>query len=221
VVADRDAEAARAIAKELDTAPAESLAVRVDVASAAQVQALIAAAVERFGRLDILVNNAGIAEGGPLADIDEELWSRVLAVNLSGVFFGCKYAWPHLTRTRGAIVNMASIGGAAALPGFAAYGASKAGVIQLTRVAAIEGAPLGIRANAVCPTWTETSMFEGSLARRLDPEEVRERLRASIPLGRFGTPRDVASAALYLASAEASFVTGVALPIDGGSLASL
>jgi NAD(P)-dependent dehydrogenase (short-subunit alcohol dehydrogenase family) len=220
VVADRDAEAAEACAKEVAT-HAGSLALQVDVASAAEVEALVAATIERFGRLDIMVNNAGIAAGGPLAEIEEDVWARVLAVNLSGVFFGCKYAWPHLGRTGGSIVNMASVGGSAALPGFAAYGASKAGVIQLTRVAAVEGAPLGIRANAVCPTWTETPMLEESLARRRDPESVRERLRAGIPLGRFGAPSDVASAALYLASDEAGFVTGVALPVDGGSLARL
>lgn len=185
------------------------------------MEALITTAIERFGRLDIMVNNAGIAAGGPLANIDEEVWGRVLAVNLNGVFFGCKYSWPHLSKTRGSIVNIASVGGVVALPGFAAYGASKAGVIQLTRVAAIEGAPLGIRANAVCPTWTETAMFEAALARRPDPAAVRDRLAGGIPLGRFGAPGYVASAALYLASEEASFVTGVALPVDGGSLASL
>jgi NAD(P)-dependent dehydrogenase (short-subunit alcohol dehydrogenase family) len=221
VVGDLDAAAAELTAEKAREASGESLALQVDVAAASQVEALIAGAIRRFGRLDIMVNNAGVAMGGRLADIDEELWDRVLAVNLRGVFLGCKYAWPHLSETGGSIVNIASVGGEVGLPGFAAYGASKAGVIQLTRVAAVEGAPLGIRANAVCPTWTETTMFEAALARRPDPAALRDRLRDGIPLGRFGTPADVASAALYLASEEASFITGVALPVDGGSLASL
>ena len=221
VAADLDEGAAGAIAEKIGAAGGEATGHKVDVGDASQVEALVTAAAERYGQLDVMVNNAGIAEGGLLAELSEAAWERVLRVNLTGVFYGCQYAWPHLAKTRGAIVNLASLGGMKAAPGFAAYGASKAGVIQLTRVAAIEGAPLGIRANCVCPTWTETPMFEGSLARRRDPEAVRERLRAGVPLGRLGQPRDVACAALYLASEEASFVSGVALPVDGGSLASL
>jgi meso-butanediol dehydrogenase/(S,S)-butanediol dehydrogenase/diacetyl reductase len=221
VAADQDEEAAGAIAEKIRAAGGEATGHTVDVGDASQVEALVTAAAERYGKLDVMVNNAGIAEGGLLAELGEAVWERVLRVNLTGVFYGCKYAWPHLATTRGAIVNVASLGGIKAAPGFAAYGASKAGVIQLTQVAAIEGARLGIRANCVCPTWTETAMFEGSLARRPDPEALRERLRASVPLGRLGQPRDVACAVLYLASEEASFVTGVALPVDGGSLASL
>ncbi|MBV9279352.1 MAG: SDR family oxidoreductase, partial [Chloroflexi bacterium] len=164
-------------------------------------------------------NNAGIGGGDVIESFDEEVWEQVLGVNLTGVLHGCKYAWPHLKKTRGAIVNMSSVAGLRGVPGFAAYGASKAGVLQLTRVAAREGAPYGIRANAICPTFIQTPMVASYLQGFDDPEATRKRLIHGIPLGRLGDPRDVAYAALYLASDEASFITGIALPVDGGATA--
>jgi meso-butanediol dehydrogenase/(S,S)-butanediol dehydrogenase/diacetyl reductase len=192
----------------------------VDVADAAQVEAMVQAAVDAFGKLDVIVNNAGI--GGtptPVPDTALEDWDRLLAINLSGVFYGCKYAWPHLAQARGAIVNISSMAGLVSERGFAAYSASKSGVIGLTRACALDGARVGIRANAICPAFTQTKMVEELLTARGDPDAMRKAYARAIPMGRLGEPADIANAAVFLASDEASFVTGIALPVDGGLLA--
>lgn len=216
MVADRDVEAAQRVAGALSGAQA----CPVDVADAAQVEAMVEAAVDAFGKLDVIVNNAGI--GGtptPVPDVPLEDWDRLLAINLSGVFYGCKYAWPHLERSRGAIVNISSMAGLVSERGFGAYSASKAGVIGFTRACALDGARRGIRANAICPAFTQTKMVEELLSSRGDADAMRKAYARAIPMGRLGEPGDIAAAAVYLASDEASFVTGIALPVDGGLLA--
>jgi meso-butanediol dehydrogenase/(S,S)-butanediol dehydrogenase/diacetyl reductase len=216
MVADRDVEAAQRVAGALSGAQA----CPVDVADAAQVEAMVEAAVDAFGKLDVIVNNAGI--GGtptPVPDVPLEDWDRLLAINLSGVFYGCKYAWPHLERSRGAIVNISSMAGLVSERGFGAYSASKAGVLGFTRACALDGARRGIRANAICPAFTQTKMVEELLSSRGDADAMRKAYARAIPMGRLGEPGDIAAAAVYLASDEASFVTGIALPVDGGLLA--
>jgi NAD(P)-dependent dehydrogenase (short-subunit alcohol dehydrogenase family) len=192
---------------------------RVDITSADDCAALVQGAVDRWGGLDLLVNNAGIGAGALLPALEEATFDAVVDVNLKGVFLCSRAAWPAFRdRGGGVIVNMASLAGMIGGMGMSAYASSKAGVIQLTRVLAVEGAPCRIRVNALCPAWIDTPMVQSFLTGMGSAEEfLRRRLKASIPFNRFGTPEEVAAAALFLASDEASFITGVALPVDGGA----
>jgi len=188
-----------------------------DVTRAADCAAAVATAVDRWGRLDVLVNAAGIGLGATVAELPEADWDRVLDVNLKGAYLMSRAAWAPLAEAAGAIVNIASLAGLVVRPGMGPYAASKAGLIQLTRVLAVEGAPSGLRANAVCPVWTDTAMLDRFLESTGHPERTLRLIRAGIPLGRTATVEDVAAAAAFLAGDEARFVTGVALPVDGGA----
>jgi NAD(P)-dependent dehydrogenase (short-subunit alcohol dehydrogenase family) len=190
-----------------------------DVADERQVREAIGAAVERFGALHILYNNAGVLwrdrDLGVL-ETDEAVWDRVMAINLKGMVWVCKYGIPELIRAGGgAIVNVGSV---SALLGDTvpqdAYSASKGAVVSLTRSLAVQFAPQGVRANCIHPGFVETPM---QTVRTSDPAWV-EGARAAIPLGRLGTPRDVVNAALFLASDEASYITGIELIVDGGTM---
>lgn len=192
-----------------------------DVISSADWQAAVGQALHRFGGLDLLFNNAGISGPiGSLLDYDEDAFDRVLAVNLRGVFLGIKYG-ARAMRDQGrggSIVNTSSVSGIGGGRHLCAYSASKHGVVGLTRVAAHELAPLDIRVNAVCPSPTETDMMrlaENHVAPG-DPEAGRRALANGIPLGRYAQPQEVAGLVAYLASDAARFVTGTAIPIDGG-----
>jgi 3-oxoacyl-[acyl-carrier protein] reductase len=154
--------------------------------------------------------------------MEKQDWERVLAVNLTGVFLSAKHAFRVMRDSGqgGVILTTASVAGREGTPHLGAYGASKAGVIQLTQTLALEGARFNIRANALCPVWADTPMVGEFIAgSRATPDDLRARLIAQVPLGRLATPEDIASAAVYLASDEAAMVSGVALPIDGGHLA--
>jgi NAD(P)-dependent dehydrogenase (short-subunit alcohol dehydrogenase family) len=215
VLADVDMSGGEAVTGDIKANGGEAVFRRVDVSRAAEVEALVRAALDAHGRIDVLVNNAGI-EGASarLADQSEEDWDRVLAVNLKGVFLGMKYALPVMVaQERGSIVNTASVAGLAGWHGAAAYSASKGGVVILTKTAAIEYARWNVRVNCICPGVINTPMVEritGGTA------EALERLRRMQPLPRIGTPEDVARMALFLASDESSFVTGAAMVVDGG-----
>lgn len=218
VIADVDAAGGEAVVTEIRQAGGQALAVTADVTKGADCGRMVAAAVEGFGRLNVLVNNAGIGGGQALAEMDEAVWDRIMDVNLKGVYLGCKAAFPAMVAAGGgSVVNIASLAAMVAPPGFGAYGASKAGVVQLTRVLAAEGARFQIRANALCPTWVWTPLVARHLAEAGDAATVQAELATSIPLGRLATVEDVAAAALFFASDEAAFLTGVALPIDGGT----
>jgi NAD(P)-dependent dehydrogenase (short-subunit alcohol dehydrogenase family) len=219
LVADVQEAEGREVAKEIEATGGRAHFLRTDVSKASDVQAMIAAAVDRFGSLDILFNNAGIEghPGVPLADADEDDYDRVLAVNLKGVFLGMKYGIPQMDRQGGGVVvNTASLAGLVGVAGYAAYSASKGGVVQLTKVAALEYAQRNIRVNCICPGYIATDM-----TRRLREIPWDERLPRGHrnPVARAGTPEDIANAALYLASDLSAFVTGIALPVDGGSYA--
>jgi NAD(P)-dependent dehydrogenase (short-subunit alcohol dehydrogenase family) len=204
-----------AVAKALG---APAVAVHADVSRSADVQNMLKTAVDRFGGLDILCNVAGVdGELGPVADCSEENFERIVAVNLRGVFLGIKYAIPLLlARGGGSIISVSSAAGLVGMPGMCVYGASKAGVIQLTRGAAVEYARANLRINAICPGVVDTPMIR-KLAERYP--DALERGNAATPMGRAAQPDEIAGAAVYLASKEASFVTGVALPVDGGYVA--
>ncbi len=198
----------------------DAVGVAADVTDESQVRAMVAAATDTYGRLDALVNNAGI-EGPvrPLTETDVDHFDRVLAVNVRGVFLGMKHAAPVIAaQGGGAIVNLSSVAGLGGTPGIVAYGASKHAVIGVTKTAAMEFAPLQIRVNAVCPSPVETRMMRSLEAGMNpdDPEAVHAFMAASIPLGRYGEPSDVASLVLFLCSDEAAFLSGAAIPIDGG-----
>jgi NAD(P)-dependent dehydrogenase (short-subunit alcohol dehydrogenase family) len=191
------------------------LPLRGDVSNEDDVRAAVAKTVDTWGRLDIVVNNAGVEVAGAIPDYTSEQWDRQLGVNLKGAFFFAKHAIPHLRLRRGAIVNISSVHAFVSYPGNAAYDASKAGLNALTRTLALEHGRDGIRVNAICPGYIDTPMTEAWLASVPDRAAVMRQVLAIHPLGRIGTPRDVAEAALFLVSDAASFISGTYLVVDG------
>jgi NAD(P)-dependent dehydrogenase (short-subunit alcohol dehydrogenase family) len=190
-----------------------------DVSSAAQVEALVRAATETFGRLDIALNNAGIAHATvKLQDIDEALMRKMLDVNVMGVFHGLKAQIPVMEKQgSGVILNTASVAGVTGAPLLAAYAAAKHAVIGLTRTAAAETARKGLRINAICPAFAETPMLMDSLAHKDSPkEDTIARLVQAVPMRRPGTADEIVQAMLWICSPENSFMTGHALVVDGG-----
>jgi NAD(P)-dependent dehydrogenase (short-subunit alcohol dehydrogenase family) len=194
----------------------EAIGFEVDVTSAGSVTACIGRVADAFGALDVVVNNAGVTIVGAAHELDEPDWDRELATNLKSVYLVSRAAWPKLVERRGSIVNTASIAGLWAIPADAAYCASKAGVVMLTKCMALDGARDGVRVNCVCPGYIQTPMIEGYFADQPDPEEARTFATQLHPLGRLGDPGDIADAMVYLASDEAGWVTGTALVVDGG-----
>jgi 3(or 17)beta-hydroxysteroid dehydrogenase len=190
----------------------------LDVTSEADWRAAIAAIQASAGRLDGLVNAAGIVTVGSVEDTDFATWRRVMAVNLDGTFLGCKYAMPLLRRNGGSIVNMSSVSGLVGGHNLAAYNASKGGVRLLTKSVALHGARRKppVRCNSVHPAFIEGPLVDGLIANVRDPASARQRMAAMVPLGRFGTPAEVAALCIYLLSDESGFVTGAELTLDGG-----
>ena len=214
-LADIDEDALRAATDELTAAGHEALGVVCDIADEDQVAALVDRTVATFGRLDMAFNNAGIMiPPSDAADEPADNFDRVNAINLRGVWACMKHELRQMREQgSGAIVNCSSLGGLVGLPGRASYHASKHGVLGLTKSAALEYAPRGIRINAVCPGTIDTPMVADMLAR--GELEMAEAIRNQ-PIGRLGTADEIAAAVLWLCSAAASFVVGVALPVDGG-----
>ena len=215
VLADINEEAVRAAAEELIAAGYQALAICCDVSDEAEVAAMIEQTVSTFGRLDAAFNNAGIMiPAAEVADAEGQDFERVVAINLRGVWNCMKYELRQMREQgSGAIVNCSSIGGLTANPRRASYGASKHGVIGLTKSAAVEYAARGIRINAVCPGTIETPMVADMVAKK---SFTLEDAVKSIPIGRTGQPEEIASAVLWLCSPGASFVIGHALVVDGG-----
>jgi len=216
-LAGRRQELLEATAKAITAAGGEALVVPCDVTRTAEVEQAIAATVERFGRLDVVVNNAGALLVATAAETSDEEWDRLMEVNLKGPFLVSRAAVQQMRQTGGgAIVNIGSVLGLVAMPKRAAYAASKGGVTQLTRAMAIDHAAEGIRVNCICPSIVETELVQGLFTSQPDPAAARAARIQGIPLGRFGQPVDVAQLALFLASEESSWVTGAAIPLDGG-----
>jgi NAD(P)-dependent dehydrogenase (short-subunit alcohol dehydrogenase family) len=191
--------------------------VRTDVASWADVEALVRTAVERHGRLDGIVNNAAVAIPGAAGEMSEEDWQRVIDVNLSGVWRGMRFAIPEMLRTGGgSIVNLSSVQSLLGFIGWAGYAASKGGINGLTQQAAVEYASKGIRVNAIVPGTILTEMNERIMRDSGDPKAQMDAWVAMHPMRRVGTPAEVADAVVYLISDESSFVTGTLLRVDGG-----
>lgn len=217
MLTDRDP-AVETVALAISDAGGAAIFMEHDVADEAAWAEVVAATVARFGRLDILVNNAGISGGlAPLLDHSLEDWRRVTSINLDGVFLGLRHCGPVMASQRaGSVINMSSILGKVGMPNAASYCASKGGVLLLTKAAALEWAALGIRVNSVHPGFIETPMVSNALHDAESGNEMRDQLIAAHPIGRFGLPREIADAVLFLASEESSFMTGAELVVDGG-----
>ena len=218
VIADLCDDAGRAVADGLASRGHTATYVHADVSREHDVQAMVTLALSQYGRLDVLFNNAGIlGDQAPTADATAENWDHVIAVNLRSVFLGVKYGIDAMLRGRGgSIINTASVAGLVGFGGFPAYCASKGGVVQLTRAAALEYATQGVRVNCLCPGIIDTPMAASFT--HGNPEAVAA-LAQTEPLGRLGRPQEVAELALFLASDRSSFVTGAAIPVDGGFVA--
>jgi meso-butanediol dehydrogenase / (S,S)-butanediol dehydrogenase / diacetyl reductase len=202
--------------KEIQRAGGQALAVSGDVTSADEAQKLTQAAVNAFGKIDILVNNAGsVVSRTSVLDCSESDWLKTIELNLHSAFLCSKLALPELIKTRGNIIQVASVFGLLGAANTAAYTASKGALVSLTRAMAMDLGPSGVRVNSLCPAYVETDLNREMLDCLRSRGQIHEVLRR-LPLGVLGEPSDVAFAALYLASDEARWVTGVALPVDGG-----
>ena len=201
-----------------DEAPREIVEAVCDITDPDAVRELVERVVRETGRVDVLVNNAGIRVEADVIDTSIEDWDRLMAVNLTAVFLACKFALPHMVEQgSGAIVSVASVAGLNPIPDRAAYCASKAGVIGLTRQMALQYARRGIRVSAVCPGPTLTPFTRRYRERFGDPEGESAAFAGRLPVGRFAAPEEIANAIAFLASDEASFITGSVLDVDGGN----
>jgi len=220
VAANREKDGEQTV-KSIKEVGGDAILVRVDVTKASDLEKAVKAAMDKYGKLDIMLNNAGTpGPGKMIADITEEEWNRVLSVNLTGVFLGTKYAIPEMLKGGGGvIINTSSVAGVSPRRYTGAYSAAKAAVIQLTRITALEYARKNIRVNCILPGPIDTPFF--SKVAGGDPEKIakfKEMVRNEVPLGRFAQPEEIAQVALFLASDEASYITGAAFAVDGGQL---
>ncbi len=216
-VADLERERAAAVRREIVSAGGRAVDIAGDVASAADCERMASRTVEAFGRLDILVTSAGIHGGGAtVVDTEPQRWERVVGIDLTGAYLASKYALPHMQAAgAGAVVHISSICGLRGHPNGPAFSAAKGGLVNLTRHMAVAHAREGIRVNCVCPGVVRTPLVEGWLS---DPAQLR-RACAWHPMNRVAEPGEIAAAVAFLVSDEASFITGVILPVDGGHIA--
>ena len=216
VVNDIDGQQGERVARAIADDGGEAAFINANVASGADVAKLVGGAVERFGRLDIMVNNAGVPQrNGPMTEVSEEAFDRIYAVNVKSIYWAAVHAVPVFRRQGGGVfINTSSTAALRPRPGLVWYNGSKGAVNTITKSMAVELAPDKIRVNAVCPVAGDTQMLADFMGG--DTPEKRAAFRATVPLGRFSQPLDIANAALFLASNEAEFLTGVCLEVDGG-----
>ena len=216
VVADIHQAAAQETAARIEKAGGVAVAVETDVSSPASVERLAAVTLETFSRVDSLVNNAAVQVNKTVEETTFEEWNRQLAVNLGGVFLCSKFFLPHLRKTRGSIVNMSSVNGYFVEPSCAGYCATKAAIIGLTKAMAIDHGKDGIRVNAICPGYIDAGLAESYFESQADPAAARLGAGKLHALGRIGKAEEVARVAVFLASEQASFMTGACVAVDGG-----
>lgn len=217
VVADKSLSAARAVAAQIGEA---AIVIEVDVAQSASVRSMVDATVSRLGRLDVLINNAGYGMPGSVTDTSEDDWDKLMAVNVNGVFYGCKYAIPVMKKQGGGvIVSTASTVATVGIRNRAAYCASKGAVAALTRAMALDHVADNIRVNCVAPGTIDSPYFEDLFRKSERPQELRRELEERQAMNRLGRPEEIANAFLFLASDESSFCTGSMLTVDGGMTA--
>lgn len=216
VVADINSQGASETAKLITAGGGTAVAVEVDVSNADSVQNLAHKTLEAFSRIDVLVNNAAIQVNKTVEDTTVEEWNREIAVNLGGVFLCSKYFLPHLRKTKGSIVNMASVNGFFVEPTCAGYCATKGAIIALTKAMAIDHGKEGVRVNCICPGYIDAGLAWGYFQAQPDPAAARAAAGKLHALWRIGKPEEVARVAVFLASDDASFMTGSAVAVDGG-----
>jgi len=218
LVADLNGDSAERTASDIRAAGGAAEEIAIDVTSNEQVERMVQAAVDRFGKLDVLFNNAGVPQSfTSFEQSTDALYDRIFDVNVRGVFYGCRAAIPHMKKNGGGVIlNTASTAGIRPRPGLAVYNASKAAVINLTKTLAVELAPHRIRVVSLCPVATDTPMLPGFIGATNDEAAARQRFIATIPWGRLNRAEDLANAAVFLVSPEAEMVTGTAFEVDGG-----
>ncbi len=217
VVTDVDTPGGEETVADIEDAGGEAEFRELDVTDSERFDEVVDAVAEEYG-IDVMVNNAGTGHpGGSLEDVDDAVRDFVIDVNIKGVWNGCAAALPHMKEQgHGSIVNVGSLASILGLPKQAAYSTTKAAVLNMTRTIAAEAGPYGVRANAVCPGFTETQMLDQYVATQDDPEAARQAMAEDYPLKRLGKPEEIADSILFLASDEASFVSGHGLVVDGG-----
>ncbi len=221
VVVDWDEEAGKKTAADINAAGGDALFVKCDVSNEEQVKAMIQATLDKYGRIDVLVNNAAIGVYKTITDATSEDWDHCLSVNLKGVFLCSRYAIPHMQALgKGVIINISSVHAYANVNGTSPYAASKGGVAALTRAMAMDYSPT-IRVNAIAPGWVLTPLIQGIFDSYADPAEQQRIVEQRQVMKRIGRPEDIGHAAAFLASDEASFITGIQLFVDGGLTAQL
>ena len=217
VVADINGQGAAGVAEKIRSEGGDAVSVAVDVTKIPEIEAMIDTTVRKFGRLDVLFNVAGVPCTSTIENVTEEMFSRTFEVNVRAFFFACKYALPIMKKQGGGVaLVVSSVAPIRPRPLFSVYSASKAAVTNLARSLALEFSEFNIRVNSINPVAADTPMLTSFMKPGLTTDEGREALRQTIPIGRICTPEDVANAALWLASDEASFITGITLPVDGG-----
>lgn len=219
VINDIDPRGSEAVAVSIRSTGGEAVAIPADVRDSAQVSRLVRETVERWGRIDVLFANAGIGSTSRLVETTDAEWDRIHAVNERGVFLCCRESVRQMlaqTPRGGSIVINGSISGLAGIPGQAAYAPPKGAVVEMTRQLAVELAREGVRVNCVCPGTVDTQVLRTAMSMTPDPQAFLDFLVAGHPMGRIGLPGEIAAAVAFLASDEASFITGAILPVDGG-----
>ena len=215
VIADNDEQAGPPAEADLRERGAEALFIPTDVSQSQAVTEMVERTIAEYGQLDCLLNNAGTHISKTVFDHTEEEWDRLIDINLKGYFLCTKAALPHLVAAKGNIINMSSMVGLVGQSRAVAYAASKGGIVAMTQALALDLAPHEVRVNCICPGWVTTPLVEDWFNQQPDPEEARQYIYSVHPLGRIATVEEVGEAAAFLGSDAASFITGIALPVDG------
>ncbi len=216
VVVCRTEDAGKKMAEELGASEGKAIFIKTDVTSSESIRNMIDTTIKTFGKLDILVNNAGYHLSKNVEKTSEQEWEFIINTNLRSTFLCSKYAIPRLRKTKGNIINISSMVGLVGQPNAGAYSATKGGQIAMSKGMAIDFAPDGIRVNVICPGWIQTPLVDDWFSQQKDSEVAQKYIFGQHPLGRIGTIEECGKAALYLASDDAAFVTGITLNIDGG-----